>query len=248
MAKRIEGAGFTLGQRVRVHPAHDRFPMGDQYGEVIAIQNVEGSSDKVRIRVLMDRSGHKVWFRPDYLMDMAGNVGPSQNPLGSSAMLLIGLAAVGVVGVIAYTMMSKPAAAAPAAPALPPIPTTPPATPVGAIWQVSDLNTALTQPGTFAIDLQLPAGTIGVNLTSAEVGSLTQSSLAKSGVTVAFVSLVNPDGSIASSSGTTMTPAGWPGPTDATPNVVRIQYSATTPILDLGEVAGVPARGVWKLS
>lgn len=116
----IEGAGFKVGERVQVHPAHDRFMMGDRYGSITSIKNVTGSADPVRIRVKLDRSGQSVWFRPDYLMHV--------NPLSSMSMWLIG-AGVLAAGAVAYYVM-KPAAATttttPLTPTTPPPPPNPP--------------------------------------------------------------------------------------------------------------------------
>jgi hypothetical protein len=107
----IEGAGFKVGERVQVHPAHDRFMMGDRYGNITAIKNVAGSSDPVRIRVKLDRSGQSVWFRPDYLMHV--------NPLSNKSMWLIG-AGVLAAGAVAYYALKPAAAATTSATPLPP--------------------------------------------------------------------------------------------------------------------------------
>jgi len=102
----IEGAGFKVGERVQVHPGHDRFMMGDRYGKITSISNVAGSADPVRIRVKLDRSGQSVWFRPDYLMHI--------NPI-STRNVLIGVGVVGGLGLL-YAMMSAPKPITPGVP------------------------------------------------------------------------------------------------------------------------------------
>lgn len=65
MSKRtpiVNTAGFTRGQRVQLHPATDRWMMGDRFGVVTGLK--EG-----RVRVRLDVSGKSLWF---YNRDVQG--------------------------------------------------------------------------------------------------------------------------------------------------------------------------------
>lgn len=52
-------ADFQLGQHVELHPATDRWMMGDRYGTIIRVSLI---FDRVTLR--MDKSGRKLSFRP----------------------------------------------------------------------------------------------------------------------------------------------------------------------------------------
>ena len=51
--------GFRKGDRVKTHPATNRWAMGDRYGDVTVV-----SAKKGRVRVRLDRSGDSIWFYP----------------------------------------------------------------------------------------------------------------------------------------------------------------------------------------
>lgn len=59
---------FVRGRRVELHPATDRWMMGDRYGEVIKV-------GLGRVRVRLDKSGKTFWFRREDVLH-PGNRAP----------------------------------------------------------------------------------------------------------------------------------------------------------------------------
>lgn len=57
---------FAKGERVQLHPATDRWMMGDRYGEVVG-------HTKDKIRVKLDRSGKTISISARNLTDLEGN-------------------------------------------------------------------------------------------------------------------------------------------------------------------------------
>jgi len=51
---------FATGMRVQLHPALDRWMMGDRYGEVVKIT-------RTHVHVALDRSGQTLRFLPMHL-------------------------------------------------------------------------------------------------------------------------------------------------------------------------------------
>ncbi len=49
---------LNKGVRVQLHPATDAWMQGDKYGEVLEVDRPE---DRIRLR--LDKSGRKAWFR-----------------------------------------------------------------------------------------------------------------------------------------------------------------------------------------
>ena len=59
---------FVAGRRVELHPATDRWMMGDRYGEVVKVE-------PARVRVRLDKSGKAFWFRREDVLH-PGNRNP----------------------------------------------------------------------------------------------------------------------------------------------------------------------------
>jgi hypothetical protein len=53
----------AVGANVEVHPAHDRWMMGDRYGQIVRLDEAGN-----RVRVRLQTSGESLWFKPDDLM------------------------------------------------------------------------------------------------------------------------------------------------------------------------------------
>jgi hypothetical protein len=51
------------GMRVELHPATDRWMMGDRFGEIVALQ-----TGPEWVRVKLDKSGDRLWFNAADLM------------------------------------------------------------------------------------------------------------------------------------------------------------------------------------
>lgn len=52
-------ADFTIGQRVELHPATDRWMMGDRYGTIVKLDE-----KRTVVRVKLDVSGKSLTYRP----------------------------------------------------------------------------------------------------------------------------------------------------------------------------------------
>jgi len=59
---------FVRGRRVELHPATDRWMMGDRYGEVVKVE-------PERVRVRLDKSRKSFWFRREDVLH-PGNRNP----------------------------------------------------------------------------------------------------------------------------------------------------------------------------
>jgi hypothetical protein len=64
----LAGGFFVAGRRVELHPATDRWMMGDRYGEVIKVE-------PERVRVRLDKSRKSFWFRREDVLH-PGNRNP----------------------------------------------------------------------------------------------------------------------------------------------------------------------------
>lgn len=56
-------AGYSVKDRVQIHPATDRWTRGDRYGEIERVT-------KTRLHVRMDRSKQLVTFHPDNILEI----------------------------------------------------------------------------------------------------------------------------------------------------------------------------------
>lgn len=56
-------AGYSVKDRVQIHPATDRWMRGDRYGEIERVT-------KTRLHVRMDRSKQLVTFHPDNILEI----------------------------------------------------------------------------------------------------------------------------------------------------------------------------------
>jgi hypothetical protein len=54
-----------VGRPVELHPATDRWMMGDRFGRIVKVE-----PEKNRCRVSLDKSGQTLWFKPEDLMPM----------------------------------------------------------------------------------------------------------------------------------------------------------------------------------
>lgn len=56
-------AGYSVKDRVQIHPATDRWMRGDRYGEIERVT-------KTRLHVRMDKSKQLVTFHPDNILEV----------------------------------------------------------------------------------------------------------------------------------------------------------------------------------
>jgi hypothetical protein len=61
---------FKVGQRVELHPATDRWMMGDRFGEVRAVAS-SWEAGKYLARVKLDKSGKGFWFKFSDVMHLS---------------------------------------------------------------------------------------------------------------------------------------------------------------------------------
>ena len=54
---------LNMGDRVQLHPATDRWMMGDRYGEIVAV-------GRKWVKVKMDRSGHTIGVAPSNILEI----------------------------------------------------------------------------------------------------------------------------------------------------------------------------------
>lgn len=52
-----DGNGYTVGDRVEIHPAADSWMRGDRYGEVVSV--LKGGPNAGNPCILMDKSGRE---------------------------------------------------------------------------------------------------------------------------------------------------------------------------------------------
>lgn len=55
-----DGIDYTIGDRVEIHPGCDLWMQGARFGEVVGMS----ITPKDRVRVVLDRTGKKVWSMP----------------------------------------------------------------------------------------------------------------------------------------------------------------------------------------
>jgi hypothetical protein len=59
-----------VGDRVQLHPATDRWMMGDRYGVVMEVKMCKGPArTNWKYRVKLDRSGKSLWFKADDVLE-----------------------------------------------------------------------------------------------------------------------------------------------------------------------------------
>jgi len=65
---------FKRGDRVQLHPATDRWMMGDRFGEVVQVSLRVRSRGKPpplwKYKILLDRSEEKIWFKEQDLQEV----------------------------------------------------------------------------------------------------------------------------------------------------------------------------------